>query len=660
MGLGYASRLSARLLLCGCIVWLSSPPRTATAWQTPPVPLSQALPSASSPDAFAGDPRLVQKVTLHVEGLPVGELLALLSKKTGVALTVQTSLADDKVIAFTPSRPLRASLSDLAALFNDAWLRIEEKGEPIRYELVRSRKAQEYEDGLAARPADALLAKLDELVRALAETPEQLAQRPKNDPVRRTLSQPKTRLAVQFFAMLSQAERDQLVHDGHTDAIPYAVLSPDQQAVLRSMFQAEIEDQKQHPKVQTYMYSEGYRDVPAKFEHKVILPDIQEMEGGSIRFNYFAAGGVTLQLGRYVKLLVGYYPETARFLLPIHGDPYTGKPVGATASPDDPTVQEAARQGDWVDRLAVLTRTTGRSLFADYYRFGTNDPLSTVRTFPDNTKETLPLDALCRSQRYLWWARGKTLLLRQREWYNTRRYEPPDRWVLSVGRQIKANRYVPTFGAVYRLLELTPEQFQGVNGGRSAAEAGGDPRAARIYLRLLQSGVHPEQNVPRNDAVDRAPLLTYRALSGAGREVAGQLLARTYPPLTGSLETLLAALYYSYPKPEMTPEETQALTEASARVLQGRSEVEATDEDREEIMQQDLLIRNRYSRLRRGIPAPTRGKIVFFGGSCELSGGKNLYPDNPLGNSNQLSISLEIPIDLPDDRRDKTRVEVVP
>lgn len=51
---------------------------------------AQTLPPPANP--LAGDSRLDRKVTLRAEGLPVSELLGLLSQKTGIGLSVEQDI----------------------------------------------------------------------------------------------------------------------------------------------------------------------------------------------------------------------------------------------------------------------------------------------------------------------------------------------------------------------------------------------------------------------------------------------------------------------------------------------------------------------------------------------------------------------------------------
>src|ERR1051326_5767605 len=72
-------------------------------------------------DPLGAEPKLDRKITVAAEGIPVGELLAAISRKTGLALRADPAVADDKVIVFGPQRTLRAVLTDIGALYNDSW-----------------------------------------------------------------------------------------------------------------------------------------------------------------------------------------------------------------------------------------------------------------------------------------------------------------------------------------------------------------------------------------------------------------------------------------------------------------------------------------------------------------------------------------------------------
>ena len=60
-------------------------------------------------DPLADDPRLGLALIVRAEGLPVSELLELLSKKSGVDLSVEADIGDEKLAAFNAARPLPTS-----------------------------------------------------------------------------------------------------------------------------------------------------------------------------------------------------------------------------------------------------------------------------------------------------------------------------------------------------------------------------------------------------------------------------------------------------------------------------------------------------------------------------------------------------------------------
>jgi hypothetical protein len=63
--------------------------------------------AASTGNRLAGDGRLERKVAAIAEGVPVGDLLNFLAKKTSVEIRASDYVADDKVVVFSPARPLR-------------------------------------------------------------------------------------------------------------------------------------------------------------------------------------------------------------------------------------------------------------------------------------------------------------------------------------------------------------------------------------------------------------------------------------------------------------------------------------------------------------------------------------------------------------------------
>lgn len=171
---------------------------------------AQSSRPAPPADVFAQDARMRQNVKVHAPGLAVKDLLARLSATTGVMLTADKITAEDKVIVFSPARPLQATLADVAALFNDVWRRETASDGKPRYLLTRSLRASALEETLLNKSRNRLMAQLDAQVNALAETPEQLAKRPASDPIRESLTKAENRTATQVYAALSPEQRDVL------------------------------------------------------------------------------------------------------------------------------------------------------------------------------------------------------------------------------------------------------------------------------------------------------------------------------------------------------------------------------------------------------------------------------------------------------------------
>src|ERR1051325_6050418 len=94
------------------------------------------------------DPRLDRKVIVSTEGIPVGELLTLISAKTGVDLNADPVVAEDDVIVYGPSRPLRGVLEDLAVLFNNVWTTSRNANGISVYSLTRTQATREEKSNL--------------------------------------------------------------------------------------------------------------------------------------------------------------------------------------------------------------------------------------------------------------------------------------------------------------------------------------------------------------------------------------------------------------------------------------------------------------------------------------------------------------------------------
>jgi hypothetical protein len=530
------------------------------------------LPAASQDtpkDPFRGDSRLLQKVAVRAEGLSLSDLFGLLSKQTGTELSASRDTGEEKVLLFSPARPLRELLADLAALFNDRWERKSAAG-GARYLLTRDVRARQYEARLVHATTERMLAQLDAQVRALAETPEQLARRSEHDPIRVFLVEDAMgRVGTLFYAALSRAQREALFARRRLD-IPFAMLSPEQQEPLRKAFAeriaAEEEFAKQNPEL--------FAGRPGG------LRKPEDLEQGTLRFRLQPTGGfvsVGINMGRLPMLAQVTVDEAGRtaystsgwpislldsrtgWLLPPHGNPYTRAPVPGDASlPAAAVARGAAAEKAWPDRLRRLANASGVAVMADYYR---GKPLARPPDAPDPTRPsdaaTAALDALCQRDGYLWWMRGKTMLLRKRDWYQQRLYEVPDRWMLALIERLKTESGIPSYADVGRVLELTTDQIVGLNslqGGSYVDDSEmmvGLPELLAIVNAAPKGLTAPlTTGSPTAEGRDRITL-TYRVLTPRQRALLPAFLEAQDPPIPAAeVMGFSARLFCSSDRPQ--------------------------------------------------------------------------------------------------------------
>lgn len=418
--------------------------------------LSLAL-RASAEAPWEGDARLEQRVTVEAEGIPLGELLALLSEKTGVRFSARGDLAEDKVIVFARRRALNTLLDDLATLFDYTWERKRDAAsmQPY-YELFMSRRALNRQNALIRAGLQRISARIDEFVNALALSPEELAHLPEDNPIREYLNNANTRTGLQLYALLSPAQRQTLWAERRLSA-PYSSLTPAQQeavAVVMDHVIAEIQKNR-----------EKHRNNPEVY-NRITVPRREDLPGGLVQFRLRKMGGNTLlllQLPGAGIPIAGAATQSA-WLLPPHGDPYVGKPPAPSEPlPAVSEVKAALSVGASIlDRLRHLANNSSFTLLADFYR---SRPLA----MPSENAPANPLspaealDALCHEPGYLWWKRGGSLLFRKRDWYVQRRMEVPDSFYLALAERVKANGGRITVADLLRLRTLTQAQIAGMN-----------------------------------------------------------------------------------------------------------------------------------------------------------------------------------------------------
>lgn len=412
---------------------------------------------ASAEVPWEEDVRLAQRVTVEAEGVSLGELLALLSEKTGVRFSARADVAEDKVIVFARRRALNTLLEDLAALFDYTWER-KDKAEDAQpsYELFMSRRALNRQNALMRASQQRLSAQIDAFVNALALSPEELARLPEDNPIREYLSNPNTRIGLRLYALLSPAQRQALWTERRLFA-PYSSLTPAQQEAVAAVME--------HVIAEIHKSREKHRDNPEVY-NRITVPRMEDLPGGLVQFRLRKMGGNTLlllQLPGAGIPIAGAATQSA-WLLPPHGDPYIGKP----STPSEPlpavsAVKAALSAGTSIlDRLRHLAGNTSFTLLADFYR---SRPLATpLEKAPAESLSPIEaLDALCHEPGYLWWKQEDTLFFRKRDWYVQRSLEVPDSFYLALAERVRAKGGRLSVEDLLRLRTLTQAQIAGMN-----------------------------------------------------------------------------------------------------------------------------------------------------------------------------------------------------
>ncbi|MBC7809382.1 MAG: M56 family metallopeptidase [Akkermansiaceae bacterium] len=434
------------------------------------------------------DERLSQSVSINAEGVPLAELLPLVSSKTGVSFTAGRETADEKVIIFCRARPLRSAMEDIAALFHYAWRETKDAGGKPAYRLERLPRTRSLEERLAREDRNWVLGQMDTLVKAFHETPEQTKKRPARDPVRQAMGNSSQRLAVELYALLTPSQRAMMV-ETHRVRLPVAGLTGAQKTALAPLFyQGDTfkENPEMIPSENGELAMDGVTPIPpGKMDRTSLSFEVMVFQGndspGAFSLSMLAPTGIGTQLATF--------PAPDAFALPPHGDPYNGTPVAERNLPE--TVFTGATLAD---RLKQLAEKTGRPVVADFYR---SRPVH-VGSRTEIEKPGSPsgkLDALCVDDGYLWWTRGETMLFRKRDWYRQKRFEVSDTWRRASVRQLSARDGKFIAADLQPLAQLTLDQLIGLlNGSGDRRTLGGLPQALKIIsaVTLSNAPLFPE------------------------------------------------------------------------------------------------------------------------------------------------------------------------
>ncbi len=399
------------------------------------------------------------------------------------------------MVLFCPARPLKDTLNDLGALFHDGWRHLRTADGADSYILLRTRQSTEYEQSLSKATYAHLIAKLDEQVKALSETPDQLARRPEDDPIRNSLSDPGNRVATNVYAALSPDQRATLF-DRRVLNFSAAEIGPQLAEPIGGLYKMCAE--------RAARFRGGEGSPPGENALDYARRGIQfalHNCGGKLIPSIYAYGKFSM-----IGFLFADVPTDGIWTLGPHGNPYTSGPIPRSAVL--PSVEKTRKaQGDvsWVDQLQKLAESSGSAVLADFYRCSpvnlvpkeAAEPAVDARDRP----ESAALDRLCWKAGYLWWTRsGGALLFRKRDWFEQQRYEVPDRWLVETVSRMKAQKHVPKVGDLLRARELTARQMLGLNGMNagdgfscSEFETVGMPELADFLSRELVNRPVPGQ-----------------------------------------------------------------------------------------------------------------------------------------------------------------------
>jgi hypothetical protein len=556
--------------------------------------------ASAGTDPLAGDRRLDAPVRISAEGVPVSEVLARIQKITGVPLQAEGAASDDRVVLFGPDRPLREVLADLAALFGDRWRR-SPGASGDRYLLYRDPQVARLERELPAAPERTFLAEMERQVRALRETPEQLARRDEKDPIRRYLSDPEARLATQIYAGLSLRQKTALLAQRRLRLL-YGMLPPEHQAFLRRVAEEQEAEARR-------VEQETMRGLRIAISRRRSPPDLN-----------LRVVRATFVKGEYSPnhAFLEMYPGGtffARFpwdesLPPLHGNPYTGQPIAADAPLPAAEQVVGAKGAGWIERLRELSARARVPVLSDAYRI----QVRPYRPAPVVGEGSIAeLDRFCAPDGTLWWTRGRTLLFRERDWYLQRLHDIPDRWLDSVTRRLQSQEERATYGDLVRLAELTPRQLQGL------MFLGQENRSQPIDLSFWEdrlAGLSELLSIMKGRAVPRSVaelrLLDYNGLKGEE----GQ---RVYEAMTLRF-------------PQMNPVQRERIL--PFLVVQ-RQDLDGVD------------LESFSVNVRAGEPSSHKRPHRYVPVEIEwhMKGGRGDYED------------LFLPLTIPDDRRDRTVVE---
>ncbi|MDI6827575.1 MAG: hypothetical protein QME62_03715, partial [Armatimonadota bacterium] len=163
---------------------------------------------------LAKDPRLDQKVSVKVSGLPLSDFLANISKQTGIELKSQPDVADLRLIIMAKDIQLRNLLDSIAQALH---LKISRRGTDGQWKYVFYQDAKTAQEAkiLKQKTAQQLARQMALALEALKLPEEEIQKKIKEDPiVAPFIDQKEFRMAVALYGWLDEAKKARLWKNG--------------------------------------------------------------------------------------------------------------------------------------------------------------------------------------------------------------------------------------------------------------------------------------------------------------------------------------------------------------------------------------------------------------------------------------------------------------
>ncbi|MGV3723924.1 MAG: hypothetical protein ACO1SX_23765 [Actinomycetota bacterium] len=516
----------------------------------------------------ARDPRLVRRVRLRSEGMPVSRVLRKLSAATGVTLDAPGRTGDERLAAYVPGSTLAEIMTAIAELLRLDWLRT--GADQPSYRLFKPLATVREEAQLRDRSMQGMLAQLEQVTR--------------NGPVgtgaRVRLGQEELAAALPDVLPLIVANGTLLLQEGYV-YVPLARLAGPLQQRLTARLQPVID---QHNAISRRIQSDlnerraaegksqisigGANGPPPRAGQCLLMGEIRLQDTPAIwvgmrdpnfgQYVFMSAEGDDLVLagrslypGRSVSPRVDGAAEAARAHGPLL-DSVVDVPLGADLPPTD-----------WMTRLRMLSNAAGLPIYTDLYSDFGNGRDGHARgrlTLAARTSPAAALDALCRSRKAgsgdqpasFWWAAGGAAFVRSSRWLWASQSTLPADLVERLARAVQVARHVDP-ADLPGLARLSGFQVQG--NGFAMGQLDAWTHAVRAPARLTHQS--REQLVTRG--------LEWSALSAPEQQLLLGLLA----PQGGVVHPRYSAALRA--RPEHAPSQGGTLLQTEVEAAWGAS-----------------------------------------------------------------------------------------